>query len=606
MMAPEKTALRSRILIVDDEPELLVILREFLAAEFDLEAAATGTEALEKLGQGPFDLVLTDINLPGADGIAVLRAAKAADPETEVIMLTGNASTMTAIEALRDGAYDYLAKPFDLFELDQSLRRALEARRLRAENRRFVKELQAANQELHASEDALRRHRDALKGMVEEATRRVRSLHDLGREITSSLNLERTLGLVLEKSLELTGATEGLLFLADEPGGPLVYREARGLSLEGVVEGTTIAAFAKLIADLCTGRQPVEKSVTLEGTGDREAYAVPLLEEGEVRGSVVILAPSGGALFSDDRELLGSLAAQAAIAVHNATVYTRMRDLERLKSEFVAVVSHELRTPLTAIKGTLELLADPRYFPMQSRQKDLFAICEANTDRLEALVNDILDLSKLESSRLSSHMVETSLATLVRGAVLNLGNLAGRKGSRIVSEVAPDLPVVQADEMRIVQVLTNLLSNAMKFSPAGAEILVRVQADSGGVRVEIRDPGVGIQPEDLPKLFNRFQQIEASNTRTSGGTGLGLVISKGIVEEHGGWIRAESTPGVGSVFSFWLPGAEMSAAAAGCGVAAEPAVAGAAANAGAAVTRAPLPVSPVSPESQPERSSVRS
>jgi signal transduction histidine kinase/DNA-binding response OmpR family regulator len=557
MNARNSEARRPRILIVDDEPELLVILREFLAEEFELEAAATGTEAVELLARGAFAVVLTDINLPGADGIAVLRAAKAADPETEVIMLTGNASTLTAIEALRDGAYDYLAKPFDLFELDQSLRRALEGRRLRDENRQFVRQLQAANEELHASEDALRRHRDALKGVVEEATRRVRTLHELGVEITSSLNLERTLGLVLEKSLELTGTAEGLLFLADEPGGPLVCREGRGLTLDSVAGGAIAAAFDRLIARLCEGRRPVEATVALDGGTTREAYAVPLLQEGEVRGSVVILTPAGGALFPDDRDLLGGLAAQAAIAVHNATVFTRMRDLERMKSEFVAVVSHELRTPLTAIKGTLELLADPRYFPVESRQGELFAICEANTERLEAIVNDILDLSKLESSRLSNHLVETSLTTLVRGAVLNLGNLAGRKGCRIVTEIADDLPMVRADEMRIVQVLSNLLSNAVKFSPAAAEIVVALRSDSGGVRVEIRDPGVGIAPEDLPKLFNRFRQLDASSTRTAGGTGLGLVISKGIVEEHRGWIRAESTPGEGSVFSFWLPGAAV-------------------------------------------------
>lgn len=554
MDATDNEARRPRILIVDDEPELLVILREFLGGEFELEEAATGSEALEMLARGAFALVLTDINLPGADGIAVLRAAKAADPETEVIMLTGNASTMTAIEALRDGAYDYLAKPFDLLELDQSLRRALEGRRLRGENRRFVQQLQVANLELQTSEEALRRHRDALKGIVEEATRRVRTLHELGRQITSSLNLEQTLGLVLDKSLELTGTAEGLLFLADEPGGPLVCREGRGLIPDPVGDGALVAAFDSVTARLREGRRPAEGTVILEGGATREAYAVPLLQEGEVRGSVVILTPGGGLLSDDDRDLLAGLAAQAAIAVHNATLFTRMRDIERMKSEFVAVVSHELRTPLTAIKGTLELLADPRYFPVESRQGELFAICEANTERLEALVNDILDLSKLESSRLSSHPVETSLATLVRGAVLNLGNLAGRKELRIVTEVTDDLPLVRADERRIVQVLLNLLSNAVKFSPAGAEITVALRSVSGGVCVEIRDSGIGIAAEDLPKLFSRFRQLDASNTRAAGGTGLGLVISRGIVEEHGGRIHAVSTPGAGSVFSFWLPG----------------------------------------------------
>jgi signal transduction histidine kinase/DNA-binding response OmpR family regulator len=560
--APDDAAGRLRLLIVDDEPELLAILQEFLGEEFELEAAATGTEALESLARGTFAVVLTDINLPGADGIAVLRAAKAADPETEVILLTGNASTMTSIEALRDGAYDYLVKPFDLLELDQSLRRALEGRRLREENRRFVAQLQAANEDLHASEEALRRHRDQLKGMVEESTRRVRTLHELGQEITSSLNLDRTLGLVLEKSLELTGATEGLLFLADEPGGPLACREARGPARDAKASADLAASLGPLNERLRIGHAPAGAKVALPDGESREAYAVPLLQEGEVRGIVVILTPGGIALSGDDRDLLGGLAAQAAIAVHNATVFTRMRDLERMKSEFVAVVSHELRTPLTAIKGTLELLADPRYFPVESRQGELFSICQANTDRLEALVNDILDLSKLESSRLSSHLVETSLATLVRGAVLNLGNLAGRKGLRIITEIADDLPVIRADEMRIVQVLSNLFSNAMKFSSAGMEITVAVVPDSGGARVEIRDRGIGIAPEDLPKLFSRFHQLNASSTRTAGGTGLGLVISKGIVEEHGGWIRAESNLGEGSVFSFWLPGKTAAAKAA--------------------------------------------
>jgi signal transduction histidine kinase/DNA-binding response OmpR family regulator len=557
MNAPDNESGRLRILIVDDEPELLVILREFLGEEFELEEAATGTEALERLARGSFALVRTDINLPGADGIAVLRAAKAADPETAVIMLTGNASMMTAIEALRDGAYDYLAKPFDLFDLDQSLRRALEGRRLRDENRRFTLQLQVANQELQASEEALRRHRDALKGIVEDATRRVRTLHELGREITSSLNLDRTLSLVLEKSLELTGAAEGLLFLADEPGGPLVCREGRGLTTDPVGDGALVAAFDSLSARLRDGRAPAEGTVTLDDGATREAYAVPLLQEGEVRGSVVILTPGGGVLSDDDRDLLGGLAAQAAIAVHNATVFTRLRDLERMKSEFVAVVSHELRTPLTAIKGTLELLADPRYFPKETQQGELFAICEANTERLEALVNDILDLSKLESSRLSIQLVETSLAALVRSAVENLGNLAARQGLRIVTEMTDDLPLVRADERRIVQVLSNLLSNAVKFSPEGGDIIVALRSEAGGVRVEIRDPGIGIAADDLPKLFTRFRQLNASSTRTAGGTGLGLVISRGIVEEHGGTLHVASTPGAGSVFSFWLPGAAI-------------------------------------------------
>jgi signal transduction histidine kinase len=143
---------------------------------------------------------------------------------------------------------------------------------------------------------------------------------------------------------------------------------------------------------------------------------------------------------------------------------------------------------------------------------------------------------------------------LVRAAVLNHEAAAARKELKIVTEIAPDLPMVQADEGRIVQATSNLISNAIKFTPSGKQITVALSAAAGGAQVDIRDCGIGISPEDLPKLFAPFGQLHASATRTAGGAGLGLAISKGIVEEHGGWIRADSAPGAGSIFSFWLPG----------------------------------------------------
>jgi signal transduction histidine kinase len=279
-----------------------------------------------------------------------------------------------------------------------------------------------------------------------------------------------------------------------------------------------------------------------------------------VSGTVAVFSPPERTFTEDDVEMLSSLAAQGSIAIHNAVVYEKIRDLDRLKSEFVAVVSHELRTPLTAIKGTLELLSTDRYFPQESQQRELLAICAANAERLEALVNDILDHSKLESSRLSRDFVVTTLPSLVRGVVLNLGHLAASKEIRIRSECDEMAPPVWGDEMRLVQVLTNLVSNAIKFSGPKTEVWIRVAADDGGVLVRIVDQGIGISAENLPKLFSRFRQVDSSTTRRAGGTGLGLVISKGIVDEHGGRIWAESTPGSGSTFSFWLPAAPSSPA----------------------------------------------
>ena len=537
------------LLVVDDEKDLLGIFSEFLdPGEYQLDLAGTGTEAIEMVRRNHYDLVVTDINLPGADGIAVLRAAREADPNIEVIVLTGNATTLTAIEALREGAYDYVTKPFDLYEMDQKIRKALERRALLADNRRHLDSLQAANAELS-------RHRDELARMVDAATRRLRTLLEVGKEITSILSLERTLRLILERSLVLTGASEGAVFLTEEPGGPLACRTGHGLSEAGGSCEDLSAALEGIHERVRAARRPEECSFTLPGLGRRGALVVPLLQEGQLTGTVVVLARDGGSFTEDDRELLVGLTAQASIAVHNATLYGRSRELERLKSEFVAVVSHELRTPLTAIKGTLELLTDAHYFQVAPQQEQLFSICQANVGRLEALVNDILDLSKLESSQLSSQFTAASIPTLMHNVVINLGNLAVKKEIRIRTECPDSLPMVRADELRIAQVLTNLLSNAIKFSPPSTEITLRVVEDRGGVTVEIRDQGIGIAPEDLPKLFSRFRQLDSSTTRKAGGTGLGLVISKGIVEEHNGRIWAESIPGKGSVFSFWLPAA---------------------------------------------------
>ncbi len=546
---------RPSILVVDDEEDLLQIFAEFLEGEFRLELARTGTEAIAKLGPGRFDVIVTDLNLPGADGLEILRCSKAADPQAEVIVLTGNASTLTAIEALRQGAYDYVLKPFDLFEMDQTVRKALERRRLLAENRQFVDRLYTANVELTTNQEALRRHRDELKRMVEEATLRIRTLYEVGKEITSSLHLDRTLRLILDRSCELTRAAEGVIFLLDETSGELECRVSRGLDRESAVPEDRVRALEAPNAEVRRERRPSVVLIGKSEAGAREALVVPLLQEGEVAGTIAVLSRPAEEFNADDRELLVSLAAQASIAIHNARVYGKIRDLDRMKSEFVAVVSHEVRTPLTSIKGTLEILADQKYFPVGPEQNELLGICRANVDRLEALIDDILDFSKLESSRLSTHFIRTSMANLLENVVVNISKQAERKRIRLVTESAPRLPEIVADELRIIQVMNNLIANAIKFSPEGTEIRIRASRpdQEEGVLVEICDHGIGIAPDDLPKLFTRFRQLDSSSTRKAGGTGLGLVISKGIIEEHGGRIWAESTPGQGSSFYFFLP-----------------------------------------------------
>jgi signal transduction histidine kinase len=255
----------------------------------------------------------------------------------------------------------------------------------------------------------------------------------------------------------------------------------------------------------------------------------------------------------DTPDLLPQLAGMASIAIRNVRAYEKTRELDRLKSEFVAVVSHEVRTPLTSIKGSLEILTDQRYFDVSKSQGELLEISRANVERLEQLVNDILDFSKLESGRLSTTFEEIRPEILLESAVRTMHSLASRNQIQVQLDIDGSLPVVWADELRLTQVVNNLLANGIKFSPQGSKIQIHASEEDGGLRVDVADSGIGIASEDIPKLFLKFQQLDSSNTRKAGGTGLGLVISKGIVEEHGGRIWVESEKGEGSTFSFWIP-----------------------------------------------------
>jgi signal transduction histidine kinase len=287
--------------------------------------------------------------------------------------------------------------------------------------------------------------------------------------------------------------------------------------------------------------------------------ATPLVDESQVIGVLAVLDKPGG--FTDEDESFMTLfASQSAIALRNSQLYERTRSLDRLKSEFVAVVSHEIRTPLTSVKGAVELLADEHYFTNTEQQVKLLTIAHANAERLLVLINDILDFSRLESSSLPMSLEPQRIEPILLQVAQNLRTQLEERRIELDTRIAAGLPDVMVDGHRIAQVLTNLMSNAIKFSPAAGRIEISAEPWAGCVRVGVRDQGEGIAAQDLPKLFRKFSQIDSSATRKAGGTGLGLVICKGIVEQHGGQMSVESTPGEGSTFYFTLPPAATSAA----------------------------------------------
>jgi PAS domain S-box-containing protein len=253
-----------------------------------------------------------------------------------------------------------------------------------------------------------------------------------------------------------------------------------------------------------------------------EYSSTPLSEDGAVTGAVVV--------FRD---------------------VTERREVERMKDEFVSVVSHELRTPLTSIRGSLGLLGSGLLGPVPERGQRLLEIATENTDRLVRLVNDILDIERMDAGRMELERVTVDAASLVRQAVQTVEGMAARHSVELVVE--PVSAVVWADPDRLVQVLTNLLSNAIKFSESGGVVRVRSADVAGQLRITVSDTGRGIPAELQERIFGRFQQVDASDSRQKGGTGLGLAIARGIVQQHGGTMELESEPGKGSAFSFTVP-----------------------------------------------------
>jgi PAS domain S-box-containing protein len=229
-----------------------------------------------------------------------------------------------------------------------------------------------------------------------------------------------------------------------------------------------------------------------------------------------------------------------------------LRELDRMKSEFIATVSHELRTPLQSIMGFTKLMVQDKA-PDPITQTRFLNTIEKQSERLAELISDLLDVSRLELGKFVLKRQRLSLRDTIRSAIYELGNLIKEKAILIVDNIPEGLPEVEADESRIKEVMLNLVGNAIKFSGEGGKITVNAQVTHNEILVQIIDQGIGIPAEALPNLFQRFYQIDGSNTRIRGGLGLGLYITKQIVEAHGGQIWVESKLNQGSTFSFTLP-----------------------------------------------------
>ncbi|HEX2443126.1 MAG TPA: ATP-binding protein, partial [Vicinamibacterales bacterium] len=274
--------------------------------------------------------------------------------------------------------------------------------------------------------------------------------------------------------------------------------------------------------------------------GEGSAAVVPLRVDGAERSYRIRSTP----MYDSDRSLLGAVTLLEDI--------THLREIDRLKSEFIAAASHELRTPLTSVQLGIHLLLEGTAGELNERQLDILQMCRDDATRLEKLMRDLLDLSKIESGEAAPRFASIPAGRLVRDAIEPLRLQVEAKGLKLTIDAPPDLPSVRADRAQIERVLANLITNAARASEHRGEIAVTAEARGDHVAVTVVDHGRGIPKEYLPRIFDRFVQVPNA---PPGGAGLGLAISRRIVQAHGGQIAVQSEPGRGSSFTFTLPSA---------------------------------------------------
>jgi signal transduction histidine kinase len=415
---------------------------------------------------------------------------------------------------------------------------------------------------------ALRQRTDELARSVGE----LQALGEVGQAVNSTLDVETVLRTIVTKAVELSATDAGAIYVFDEDGGEFRLRATYGTSeaMIAAISDHHIGVGDFNVGEAARRREPVQIADLREapasaindiilGAGYRALLVVPLLGPDRIVGALVVRRKQPGAFLQSAVDLLQTFANQSVLAIQNARLFREIeekgRELEvasRHKSQFLANMSHELRTPLNAILGYTELILDSIYGEPTEKIRIVLERLQANGKHLLGLINDVLDVSKIEAGQLTLSLEDYSLSDLVHVVVSAVEPLAAEKRLAFKAEVAPDLPVGRGDGRRLSQVLLNLVGNAIKFTDKG-EVAIRASATNGAFTVAVCDTGPGIAEADQAKIFEEFQQADSSITRKKGGTGLGLSIAKRIIEMHGGRIWVESEQGKGSKFYFMLP-----------------------------------------------------
>lgn len=504
-----------KIVIVDDDSIVLSTLKMLLELEgfSDVSYFDNPVNALDFLRTKPADLILSDFMMPQMNGIEFLSAAKKLYPDTSMILLTGYADKENAIKAINDvGIYKYIEKPWDNADLLLNIHNGLERSNLIFELNKKIEELSDAKVQLE-------RYSHSLEDIVKEKTAH---LVESNSKLSAVINY----------------CADGIILISHE--GLILQTNPAFENLTGLGQSFTIN---KPLADFLVCTQDEMKKIS----GEKEV----LLRDIEIKNSVndrsIPVEISFAPVLTEDNDVIYYVG-----VVRNVSV---QKEMERLRDDFIATLTHDLRTPLLAAIQTLQFFLDGSLGELDKRQATLLDTMKKSNEDMLGLVNALLEVYKYESGKLNICITEFGLKNFLNDCLSQIQPLAEKKNISITLELAGVEDVlISADKKELRRVIMNLCGNALNHTKDGGSVVLSAHdngIDAGNLVISVKDNGIGIPGCDIPKLFKRFSQ--GTTQKRSAGTGLGLYLSRQIIEAHGGKIWAESEVSKGSIFSVLIP-----------------------------------------------------
>ncbi len=545
-----------RVLVADDNADMRDYLERLLGAQYRVETVADGQAALVRALSDPPDLVLADVMMPRLDGFGLVQALRS-DRRTSsvpVILLSARAGEESRLDGLQSGADDYLVKPFSARELRARIASHLQLAQLRRES---GEKLDARLVELEAA--------NTLSG---KAAERLQLLWEAATVMLTTDSADQMVSGLYERVSRHLGADAYFNFVVNPAGDALELVSCAGVPEEARLAMQRLEFGQAVCGTVALHRRPIvathiqtsdDPKVQLVKSFGIRAYACnPLLAEDSLIGTLSFASRSRDSFDPEEVSFLETLCKYVTTAYERLRLLDRLRETDRRKDEFIAMLAHELRNPLFPLRNALHLLRLGEGKPEITEAAR--TVMERQVAQMVRLVDDLLDVARITRGKLELKRERVELAIVVRNAVETSRPLVEQMGHELEVRLPQEPVYLDADPVRVTQIFQNLLNNAAKYTERGGRLSIVAECDGGMIAVTVRDTGIGIPLDTLPRVFDVFAQFGPPVDRSQGGLGLGLTLVKRLAEMHGGSVEARSDgSGKGSTFTVRLPVADARA-----------------------------------------------